>query len=189
MILVGGAATIYGPVLAGVLLTYVSELMAPLGPIRFMVLAVMIIVTMLFVPQGIWGFFANVVRASSWPLARRNEESPTAVAGEEGAYGCRRNGYGLRQSDVGRGDRTRDARSDGTLLGLAVPPEEITALAASVRDQLASIQSLEDLDLTDIMPALEFDPRWESAVATAADRSPIAAASDRYGGARSPRSS
>ena len=47
------------------------------------------------------------------------------------------------------------------LLGLAVPPEEIATLAASVRDQLASIESLENLDLTDIMPALEFDPRWE----------------------------
>jgi hypothetical protein len=46
------------------------------------------------------------------------------------------------------------------LLGLAVPPLETTPLADSVRDQLASIQSLEELDLTDIMPALEFDPRW-----------------------------
>ena len=48
------------------------------------------------------------------------------------------------------------------LLGLAVPPAEITTLAASVRDQLASIASLEELDLTDIMPTLEFDPRWEA---------------------------
>jgi hypothetical protein len=48
------------------------------------------------------------------------------------------------------------------LLGLAIPPDEIAALAASVRDQLASIASFEQLDLTDIAPALEFDPRWES---------------------------
>jgi hypothetical protein len=48
------------------------------------------------------------------------------------------------------------------LLGLAVPPEDIATLGISVRDQLASIQTFEDLDLTDIMPALEFDPRWES---------------------------
>jgi Asp-tRNA(Asn)/Glu-tRNA(Gln) amidotransferase C subunit len=48
------------------------------------------------------------------------------------------------------------------LLELNVSPLETTTLAASVRDQLASIQSLEELDLTDIMPALEFDPRWES---------------------------
>jgi hypothetical protein len=48
------------------------------------------------------------------------------------------------------------------LLGLVVPPEELSTLATSVRDQLVSLASLEDLDLTDIMPALEFDPRWES---------------------------
>ena len=48
------------------------------------------------------------------------------------------------------------------LLGLNISPLETTTLAASVRDQLASIQSLEELDLTDVMPALEFDPRWES---------------------------
>lgn len=48
------------------------------------------------------------------------------------------------------------------LLGLAVPVEESLPLADAVRGQLASVQSLEDIDLTDIMPALEFDPRWES---------------------------
>ena len=48
------------------------------------------------------------------------------------------------------------------LFGLAVPPTELSTLGASVRDQLASLASLEDLDLTDIMPALEFDPRWDS---------------------------
>jgi hypothetical protein len=48
------------------------------------------------------------------------------------------------------------------LLGLTLPSLELTMLAASVRDQLASIQPLEELDLTDVMPALDFDPRWES---------------------------
>ena len=48
------------------------------------------------------------------------------------------------------------------LLGLAIPPEELSTLAASVRDQFASSIRWKTLDLTDIMPALEFDPRWES---------------------------
>jgi hypothetical protein len=48
------------------------------------------------------------------------------------------------------------------LLGLTVAPLDTTLLSASVRDQLASIQPLEELDLTDVMPALDFDPRWES---------------------------
>jgi hypothetical protein len=46
------------------------------------------------------------------------------------------------------------------LLGLAIPPQEVSTLAASVRDQFDSIEPLEALDLTDIMPAIEFDPRW-----------------------------
>lgn len=47
------------------------------------------------------------------------------------------------------------------LLGLEVSPEDAATLAANVRDQLASMQSLEELDLTDTAPTLEFDPRWE----------------------------
>jgi branched-chain amino acid transport system permease protein len=86
MILVGGAATIYGPILAGIVLTYVSELMSPLGPVRFMILALMIIVTMWFMPRGIWGLLRGAVsrarRAS--PLGQRTEEARPAVAGEEG---------------------------------------------------------------------------------------------------------
>jgi hypothetical protein len=46
------------------------------------------------------------------------------------------------------------------LLGLAIPPQELSILAASVRDQFDSIMPLETLDLTDTMPAIEFDPRW-----------------------------
>ncbi len=48
------------------------------------------------------------------------------------------------------------------LLGLAVPETEVSALGDAVRGQIASVRSLEQVDLTDIMPAIEFDPRWES---------------------------
>ena len=48
------------------------------------------------------------------------------------------------------------------LLGLAVLETEVPALGDAVRGQMASVQSLEMVDLTDIMPAIEFDPRWES---------------------------
>jgi branched-chain amino acid transport system permease protein len=87
MILVGGAATIYGPVLTGVLLTYVSELMAPLGPIRFMILAVLIIVTMLFMPQGIWGVITRGATSARGTMrgARESEDATKpAVAADEG---------------------------------------------------------------------------------------------------------
>lgn len=48
------------------------------------------------------------------------------------------------------------------LLGLAVPESEVSALGEAVRGQIASVESLDLVDLTDIMPAIEFDPRWES---------------------------
>ncbi|MDQ6949928.1 MAG: hypothetical protein M3256_27685 [Actinomycetota bacterium] len=47
------------------------------------------------------------------------------------------------------------------LAGFAVPPEDIAPLAAALSDQLASIELLDRMDLTDVNPALEFDPRWE----------------------------
>ena len=87
MILVGGAATIYGPVVAGILLTYVSELMAPLGPIRFMILALLIMVTMLFMPQGIWGVITRGATSARWTMrGARGPEDATrpAVAADEG---------------------------------------------------------------------------------------------------------
>jgi branched-chain amino acid transport system permease protein len=55
MVLVGGTSTIYGPVVMGVVMTYVSESLNHLGPARFMIVAVIIVVTMRFFPQGIWG--------------------------------------------------------------------------------------------------------------------------------------
>ena len=66
MVLVGGVATIYGPVFIGVVMTFVSELMASSawmsdvfgisrGPVRFMFVAVLIVLTMRFFPGGVWG--------------------------------------------------------------------------------------------------------------------------------------
>ena len=47
------------------------------------------------------------------------------------------------------------------LAGFTVPPEDISLLAEALRDQLASIEQLDRLDLADVNPALEFDPRWD----------------------------
>lgn len=59
MVLVGGTSTIFGPAVMGVVMTFVSELMATwrptAGPVRFMVLAVIIVLTMRFFPKGVWG--------------------------------------------------------------------------------------------------------------------------------------
>ncbi|MFN8591936.1 MAG: branched-chain amino acid ABC transporter permease [Thermomicrobiales bacterium] len=86
MILIGGTATIYGAVIAGIVLTYVSELMSPLGPIRFMVVAVLIVVTMWFIPRGIWGVLQRLFsRTSASPFGRNPRPgSRLAAKVEEG---------------------------------------------------------------------------------------------------------
>lgn len=81
MVLVGGVATIYGPVIVGVAMTYVSELMASSawmsdvfgisrGPVRFMFVAVLIVLTMRFFPQGVWGL------AKQFSARSRRTETP-----------------------------------------------------------------------------------------------------------------
>jgi branched-chain amino acid transport system permease protein len=61
MVLVGGSATIYGPIVAGIVMTYITELLAPLGTGRFMVVAVLIMLTMRFLPDGIWGLVSKAI--------------------------------------------------------------------------------------------------------------------------------
>jgi hypothetical protein len=46
------------------------------------------------------------------------------------------------------------------LFGLSIPPEDAAALAASLAGQLTSADALDQLDLTDTNPLIEFDPRW-----------------------------
>ena len=46
------------------------------------------------------------------------------------------------------------------LIGLTIPPDDRTPLASLLYGQLTVIASLDELDLTDVTPALEFDPRW-----------------------------
>jgi len=53
MILLGGIGTIYGSLLGAVVLTFVSEFMVSLGPWRFLVISSIIVVVMMFFPEGI----------------------------------------------------------------------------------------------------------------------------------------
>ena len=58
MVLVGGAGTLYGPALAAVLLTLLQNTrqVAGLGPITFMIIAVLIVLVLRFLPGGLWDF-------------------------------------------------------------------------------------------------------------------------------------
>jgi Asp-tRNA(Asn)/Glu-tRNA(Gln) amidotransferase C subunit len=68
-------------------------------------------------------------------------------------------------SYLGRG--AGDEISRGTLellahiAGIDVPDEDAAGLADALRNQLASIELIDRLDLTDVQPALRFDPRWD----------------------------
>lgn len=46
------------------------------------------------------------------------------------------------------------------LVGIEVPDEDVAPLAAALSSQLAGIAALDELDLADVNPAIEFDPRW-----------------------------
>jgi branched-chain amino acid transport system permease protein len=51
----GGVGTIYGPIVGAVVLTVASEALAGLGPWRFVILSVLTVLTLRFLPEGIWG--------------------------------------------------------------------------------------------------------------------------------------
>ena len=61
MVLLGGTATIFGPIVAAIALTVVTEQFASFGVVRFMIIAVLIVLTLRFLPGGLWslGGFAG----------------------------------------------------------------------------------------------------------------------------------
>lgn len=58
MVLVGGAGTVYGPALAALILTLLQNTrqVAGLGPVTFMIIAVLIVLVLRFLPGGLWDF-------------------------------------------------------------------------------------------------------------------------------------
>jgi branched-chain amino acid transport system permease protein len=65
MVLLGGRATIYGPVLAAFLLTFVSEAMATFGAWRPVLIGVLIILVLLAYPGGLAGAL-RATRLRAW---------------------------------------------------------------------------------------------------------------------------
>jgi|TARA_B110000259_G_C14003529_1_gene397129 branched-chain amino acid transport system permease protein len=60
MTLLGGTATIYGPIIGALFLTIMIEALAGLGVVRFMIVAVLIILTLRFLSGGIWSLGESV---------------------------------------------------------------------------------------------------------------------------------
>jgi branched-chain amino acid transport system permease protein len=57
MVLVGGAGTIYGPIVAAIALTVGTEELNALGNVRYMLVAVLIVLTLKFLPGGLWSLW------------------------------------------------------------------------------------------------------------------------------------
>ena len=64
MTLLGGTSTIYGPILAAFVLTILTEQLAGLGNVRFMIVAVLIVLTLRFLPGGLWSVLEHLRRPS-----------------------------------------------------------------------------------------------------------------------------
>lgn len=66
----------------------------------------------------------------------------------------------IREAGDGERITPETTRLLAALAGFAVPDEDIELLAAALSSQLRSIAALDEVDLTDVNPAVEFDPRW-----------------------------
>jgi branched-chain amino acid transport system permease protein len=64
MVLVGGAGTTYGPVVAAIVLTVGTEELNGLGDVRYMIVAVLIVLTLKFLPGGLWSIWRSSLRLS-----------------------------------------------------------------------------------------------------------------------------
>jgi branched-chain amino acid transport system permease protein len=82
MVIVGGAGTLYGPLLAAIVLTFFTESrqMASLGEIRFMIISVVIVLVLLFARRGLWGAVEAAARLLGW----RNRSTLPSLADSGG---------------------------------------------------------------------------------------------------------
>lgn len=64
MVLVGGVCSIYGPIVAAIILTIVTEWLGGIGPWRFIMIATLMAVTVILAPQGLWGLSGSLLRRS-----------------------------------------------------------------------------------------------------------------------------
>lgn len=76
MVIVGGSGTIYGPLLAAIVLTFFTESrqMASLAEFRFMLISVVIVLVLLFARGGLWGGVQALAR-----VCRRLTQGPPAA--------------------------------------------------------------------------------------------------------------
>jgi len=52
-------------------------------------------------------------------------------------------------------------RTLASVAGITIPEEDIEPLVGALRNHLAGMKALEELDLDEADPIVTFDPRWE----------------------------
>jgi len=62
MIVLGGIATIFGPIIGAFILAFVAEFMMDLGPSRYLIIAIAIVLVLRFYPSGIFGALKQISR-------------------------------------------------------------------------------------------------------------------------------
>jgi len=86
ILLLGGAATIWGPLIAALIITVLSEAMGDLGPWRNIIIAVTIVLVLVFYPGGLWAAFQELrevfdtVRTGLIARLRRSREKAAREA-------------------------------------------------------------------------------------------------------------
>lgn len=51
-------------------------------------------------------------------------------------------------------------RTLASVAGITIPDEDVQPLIGALRNHLAGMKALEDLDIDDADPIVTFDPRW-----------------------------
>lgn len=69
MVILGGTATTYGPILGAFILGFATEFLTALGPWRYMITAILIVLVLRYYPEGVYG---GLVRLWEW-LSRKKE--------------------------------------------------------------------------------------------------------------------
>lgn len=80
MLLLGGTGTVWGPVAGAFVFTILSEVMAPLGPGRYLVTAVLIVLILRFFPKGLAGIPDFVAQQLRGLKLRREAERSVETA-------------------------------------------------------------------------------------------------------------
>lgn len=65
MLILGGTATIYGPVIGAFILGFASEFLTDLGPMKYLIIATVIVLVLRFYPEGVFGGIKRVLAPGS----------------------------------------------------------------------------------------------------------------------------